>query len=99
MAWIDLQIITIICNKMYLVYIQNSIKTVYEVPQYTDMYVSSFRNQARKLPPPPHHFPSYFNVFVSIFIQSYVNSNLQVSIIYIKLCTGQETPKLLNSCT
>ena len=27
---------------MYLVYIQNSIKTVYKVPQYTDMYISSF---------------------------------------------------------
>jgi hypothetical protein len=30
-----------------------------------------------------HLFFSYFNLFVSIFIQSYVNSNLQVSIIYI----------------
>ena len=60
MVWIDLQIITIICNKMYLVYIQNSIKTVYEVPQYTDMYVSSFRNQARKLLPTPTPFSFLF---------------------------------------
>ena len=33
--------------------------------------------------PPPHTFPSYFNLFVSIFMQYYVKSNLQVSIIYI----------------
>ena len=34
---------------MYLVYIQNSIKTVYKSSQYTDMYVCLFKNQARKL--------------------------------------------------